>query len=149
MRRSRQATSCTPDGAVLPGSLLLAQKARQMSSDTGIGGIRQADLVECHPALPYGHLFTRDFRKEALQNDLFRVGNPQFRLYGSADDTGALAQDGNGLLSAWVYFVEEFFFSYSAVLPQCVELRGIKRLRFSRQRLCTAPRHADLHVVAA
>ena len=59
---------------MLGGRRLLAQEARHVPRDRGIGGVRQAEFLQADAALRRGHLVAAHRREEAFAEHLFDVG---------------------------------------------------------------------------
>ncbi len=149
VRRTGQAARTAAHRAVLRVRRLLAQEARHVPRDRGIGRVGQADLLQADAPLLRRHIRARDRRQEAFAEYVLDVFAQQRGLDGAAHQARALAQNRDRLLFGFRARIEQLLFRHAAVGPQRLELAAVDARALLGQPVRHHAGQREIDVVAA
>ena len=127
---------------------LLPQETRQMTRDSGIGGVGQPDLGEAHLAA-LRHIVARHRRQKTLVQKTLDVFGRKLGLDGPPHQSRAAAQDRHRLLALLVVLREQPLLGQPALLPQRVQLHRVELGPFGGQLLLQMPGQREIDIVAS
>ena len=104
----------------------LAQELGEVAGDGGVGGVGEADFLQAGAAAALRHVRARDRGEEAVEQDAVEVGAAERALDGAADQAGAAAENGDGVLLLLRSGLEQLLLGDAALLPERVELQGVE-----------------------